>query len=186
MEEELISRAKRGDKTAMTELIRQYAPIVEKFAYQMGNSRNDIEDITQEVFIKVFRFINQFSQAKFTTWLYKITLNVTKDYYRKKQSQTKKLFFFQRQRNVVIEPGTEEGVLQSEEDRYLHQCILELDEKYRIPIILYYFHDCKYDEIADILNTNLSTIKTRLLRGKEQLKKRLEQDNRKEGGQDGR
>jgi RNA polymerase sigma-70 factor, ECF subfamily len=72
-------------------------------------------------------------------------------------------------------------VLREEEDRVLHECLQKLDEKYKAPIILYYFHEKKYEEIADILSVNLSTIKTRLLRGKSLLKKLLEEAEKREG-----
>ncbi|WP_374722504.1 RNA polymerase sigma factor [Peribacillus tepidiphilus] len=182
MEDEIIIRAKNGDKQAINQVIIEYAPVVEKFSYQMGNSKNDIDDITQEVFIKIFRFIHQFSHAKFTTWLYKITLNVTKDYYRKQKRNSLKLFklpSFQREDSFVV---SDDQMLMDEQDHTLHNCILALDEKYRVPIILHYFHDCKYEEIAEILGLNLSTVKTRLLRAKELLRKKLEQEERKEGG----
>ncbi|RFU67170.1 RNA polymerase sigma factor [Bacillus sp. V59.32b] len=179
-EEELISRAQNGDMQAFSELISCYSPTVERFAYQMGNKADDIEDITQEVFIRVYRFIHQFSRSKFSTWLYKITLNVTRDYSRKKQSHIRKLFSLQNERQVHS-LDSEQHMLRSEEDRVLHECIQKLDEKYRVPIILFYFHDRKYEEISDILTINVSTVKTRLLRGKNLLKKQMELSAEKEG-----
>jgi RNA polymerase sigma-70 factor, ECF subfamily len=179
-EEELIFSAQKGDMQAFSELIVKYSPIVERFAIQMGNRPDEIDDITQEVFIRVYRFLNQFSQAKFTTWLYKVTLNVTRDFSRKKAGHLKRIFFLQKEPQVHP-MDTEHHILRTEEDRTLHECIQKLDEKYRIPIILHYFHDRKYDEIAEILNLNLSTVKTRLLRAKEMLKKQLERSEGKEG-----
>jgi RNA polymerase sigma-70 factor, ECF subfamily len=177
---ELIKRAKQGDLSAYSKLITIYSPVVERFAYQMGNHIDDIPDISQEVFIRVYRFIDGFTHAKFTTWLYKITLNVSRDFKRKENQHAKRL------QKVLNEPG--EGAVQEnvqlireEEDRVLHECIQELDDKYRAPIILYYFHERKYEEIADILSVNLSTIKTRILRGKGLLKKLLEKAENGEG-----
>ena len=63
---------------------------VEKFAYQCGVRLDDISDVTQEVFIKVYRFLHQFKQERFTTWLYKITLNTARDYYRKESRERDK------------------------------------------------------------------------------------------------
>jgi RNA polymerase sigma-70 factor, ECF subfamily len=177
---QLIERAKQGDLSAYSKLITVYSPIVERFAYQMGNHIDDIPDISQEVFIRVYRFIDGFTHAKFTTWLYKITLNVSRDFKRKEHQHAKRL------QKVMNEPGEgavhENGqLIKEEEDRVLHECIQELDDKYRAPIILYYFHERKYEEIADILSVNLSTIKTRILRGKGLLKKLLEEAEKGEG-----
>ncbi|WP_175990523.1 RNA polymerase sigma factor [Bacillus sp. Marseille-Q1617] len=177
---QLIEKAKKGDLSAYSKLISDHSPIVERFAFQMGNHIDDIPDISQEVFIRVYRFIDGFTHAKFTTWLYKITLNVSRDFKRRESQHNKRV------KKVMNEPLVESTapymrVLREEEDQVLHECLQELDEKYRIPIILYYFHEKKYEEIADILSINLSTIKTRLLRGKSMLKKLLEEAEKREG-----
>lgn len=179
-EEELIQRAKQGNMNAFSELVEAYYPTVERFAYQLGNRQDEIQDITQEVFIRVYRFLDQFSKAKFSTWLYKITLNVTRDMARKRSQNLKKIFKIQKERQEEY-PEVESHILQSEEDRRLHLCIQKLDEKYRIPIVLFYFHDKKYDEIAEIMSITLSTVKTRILRGKTMLKKAIEEMEKKEG-----
>ncbi|MFC3886730.1 RNA polymerase sigma factor [Bacillus songklensis] len=180
-EEELIAKAKEGNMRAFHQLIQLHYSTVEKFAYQLGNRRDEIEDITQEVFIRVYRFLDQFTQAKFTTWLYKITLNVTRDMARKRSQNLKKVFKFQQQPREDY-PQVETHLLQNEEDRMLHMCLQTLDEKYRTPIILFYFHDRKYEEIAEIMSISLSTVKTRILRGKTMLKKAMEDLSKKEGG----
>ncbi|MGF3105425.1 RNA polymerase sigma factor [Rossellomorea sp. DUT-2] len=176
----LIERAKKGDLQAYSHLITYYSPIVERFAYQMGNSFADIPDITQEVFIRVYRFLDGFSYAKFTTWLYKITLNVSRDFKRRENQHNNRV------KKIGNEPSEnvitpQERILRQEEDRMLHECIQKLDGKYQIPIILYYFHEKKYEEMAEILSIKLSTVKTRLLRGKNLLKKELEDAEKREG-----
>ncbi|MCH1625490.1 RNA polymerase sigma factor [Ferdinandcohnia quinoae] len=179
-EEDLIRLARKGNMSAFQQLLEQYYPVVERFAYQLGNHKNDIPDITQEVFIRVYRFLDQFSQAKFSTWLYKITLNVTRDMARKRSQHLKKVLKI-KQEHIEQVPEVESYILQSEEDRNLHKCLQTLDEKYRIPIILYYFHDKKYEEISEIMSSTLSTVKTRILRGKALLKKALEELEEREG-----
>ncbi|MRX73594.1 sigma-70 family RNA polymerase sigma factor [Bacillus lacus] len=183
-EEELIRKAQAGNTAAFGQLAQRYYPVVERFAYQPGNSPNEIEDITQEVFIRVYRFLDQFSKAKFSTWLYKITLNVTRDYSRKKSSDLRKVLKFKKEAQEFI-PGAEGQLLRNEEDQNLHLCLQKLNQKYRIPIILYYFHERKYEEIAEIMGVSLSTVKTRLLRGKSLLKKALEELEEKEGQKNG-
>ncbi|BCB05426.1 RNA polymerase sigma factor [Bacillus sp. KH172YL63] len=183
-DEHLISQAKKGDLTAYGQLIGKYSPVVERFAYQMGHSYGDIPDIAQKVFLRVYRFLDGFSYAKFTSWLYKITLNVSRDFKRKEYQYFLKIRSIKKQAEQEAE--TPHGqLLKDEEDRMLHECIQALDEKYRIPIILHYFHEKKYEEMADILSIPLSTVKTRLLRGKNLLKKRLEQAEKREGKRNG-
>ncbi len=185
-EDRLIEEARQGNVTAYGELIKIYSPIVERFAFQMGHRYQDIPDISQEVFIRVYRFLDQFSRAKFTTWLYKITLNVSRDYFRKEGQHHRRVELMKNEPNELQHSVDAEGsLLREEEDQQLHQCIQTLDEKYRLPIILFYFHEKKYEEISDILNITLSTVKTRILRGKSQLKKALEEAEKKEGKQNG-
>ena len=175
IELELIERAQQGDKTAYTELIHIHHRTVEKFAFQCGVQVNDIPDVTQEVFVKLYRFLHQFQRERFTTWLYKITLNAARDYYRKKTIETAKEQKLQEQVGLnYITKSAEERVLVFEEDRELHNAIQTLDEKYRHPIIMFYFHELSYEQIGEVLNVPLSTIKIRLMRAKALLKSALQ------------
>ena len=180
-EVELIARAQQGDKEAYIELIRNHQRTVEKFAFQCGVHTNDLADVSQEVFVKLYRFLHQFKQDRFTTWLYKITLNATRDYYRKEQRELAKEDKLNAQRQTIF-LSAEDDVLLFEEDKLLHNAIQALDEKYRYPIVLYYFHELKYEEIAEVLNISLSTVKVRLLRAKEKLKAALMQEGSVENG----
>ncbi|MCZ8535190.1 RNA polymerase sigma factor [Psychrobacillus psychrodurans] len=175
LELELIERAQQGDKAAYTELIHIHHRTVEKFAFQCGVLVHDIPDVTQEVFVKLYRFLHQFQRDRFTTWLYKITLNTARDYYRKEMKEKEK------EQKLHVEAGfnyktksAEERVLVFEEDRDLHNAIQALDEKYRHPIIMFYFHELSYEQIAEVLNAPLSTIKIRLMRAKALLKTALQ------------
>jgi len=180
-EAELIVRAQQGDKEAYIDLIRIHQQTVEKFAFQCGVHSNDLADVSQEVFVKLYRFLHQFKQDRFTTWLYKITLNATRDYYRKEQRELAKEDKLNAQRQTIF-LSAEDDVLLFEEDKLLHNAIQALDEKYRYPIVLYYFHELKYEEIAEVLNISLSTVKVRLLRAKEKLKAALMQEGSVENG----
>ena len=180
-ETELIERAQQGDKGAYIELIRIHQQTVEKFAFQCGVHRNDLADVSQEVFVKLYRFLHQFKQDRFTTWLYKITLNATRDYYRKEQREQVKEEMLSAHQQMPAS-SAEKHVLNFEEDRLLHNAINELDEKYRYPLILFYFHELKYEEIAEVLNISLSTVKVRILRAKEKLKAVIMQEGSVENG----
>jgi RNA polymerase sigma-70 factor, ECF subfamily len=179
--EYLIKQAQNGNLSAYSALVKHYAPIVERFAFQMGASTRDIQDISQEVFIRVYRFLHQFSHSKFTTWLYKVTLNVTRDFLKRENRHHLKSEKLANEPLPDASSLPEEALFREEEDRLLHDCIQKLDEKYRIPIILYYFHEKKYEDIQEILSLNPSTVKTRLLRGKNMLKKALIQAEKREG-----
>ncbi|MEK3980796.1 sigma-70 family RNA polymerase sigma factor [Psychrobacillus sp. FSL K6-2836] len=174
LELELIERAQQGDKAAYTELIHIHHRTVEKFAFQCGVRVHDIPDVTQEVFVKLYRFLHQFQRDRFTTWLYKITLNTARDYYRKETKEKEKEQKLHEDGLNYTSKSAEDRVLVFEEDRELHNAIQSLDEKYRHPIIMFYFHDLSYEQIAEILNVPLSTIKIRLMRAKALLKSALQ------------
>ncbi|HET7628147.1 MAG TPA: RNA polymerase sigma factor [Bacillales bacterium] len=178
-EQRLIDRAKSGDTAAFQTLVEMYLPIVERFAYQIGSPPAHIEDITQEVFLRVYRFFDKYTSGKFTTWLYQITLNVLRDFMRKDKRNRDRTEKLAQERQPDSEP-VEHRLLARDEHRRLHRLITELDEKYRVPLVLFYFHEKKYEEIADIMSTPLSTVKTRISRARGQLKKALEND---EGGE---
>lgn len=169
MEQSIIARAQQGDKEAYRELVLMYAHVVEKFAYQIGVREHDIGDVAQEVFLKLYRFLHQFNESRFTTWLYKITLNTARDFYRKEARETKKEQKLQTYEERPVE-SAEAHVLVYEEDRQLHEAILQLKEDYRMPLVLFYFHQLHYDEIAEVLGMTLANVKVRIHRAKEQLK----------------
>ena len=180
-EYELIERAQQGDKEAYIGLIRLHQRTVEKFAYQCGVHTSDVADVAQEVFVKLYRFLHQFKQDRFTTWLYKITLNTTRDYYRKeKREQVKEVKLNAQPKASNV--SAEKHVLNFEEDRLLHEAIQALDENYRYPLVLFYFHELKYEEIAEVLGISLSTVKVRILRAKEKLKVVLTREGSVENG----
>jgi RNA polymerase sigma-70 factor, ECF subfamily len=168
-DDDLIKATQLGDIEAFHQLMKKYIHTVEKFAYQIGNNPHDIEDVTQEVFIRVYRFIQQYSKAKFTTWLYQITLNVTRDMKRKSTRSQQRLDKLMSQRQDFVEQMND-TLLESEEAKELHIALQKLDDKYKHPLVLFYFHEKKYDEIAEVLGLRLSTVKTRIKRAKDKLK----------------
>ncbi|MDG5786352.1 RNA polymerase sigma factor [Evansella sp. AB-P1] len=166
-EREWIQNALNGDEQAFYELINHYHTTVERFARQIGVRDEDIQDVTQEVFIKVYRFLHKYSRGKFSTWLYSVTLNVAKDFFRKQKRENAKVL-----KTIQENPVTkyEENLDLTEDSRILHDAIKKMDEKYRIPIVLFYFHDASIKEISTIMGMREATVKTRLKRGKERLK----------------
>lgn len=172
--EKLIRQALEGNDLAFRDLIEAYYKTIERFARQIGVQEDDLADVTQEVFIKVYRFLSKYSRGKFSTWLYSITLNVSKDLFKKQKRESEKRKKFSELPS--IESYVENHFL-SENEQLLHNTIQQMEDKYRIPIVLFYFHDQSINEIAAITKTKEATIKTHLKRGKERLKEAL-----KEGG----
>lgn len=171
-EEEIIRLAKLKDERAFEKLVVKYKPVVERIAFQFGVNYEYIPDIVQETFIKIYRKIHQFHTGKFSTWIYQITLNVVRDYYRKTKRENNLIF---KTKETQLAEQKQGYYFERQEHLFLHECIQKLDIKYKTPLILYYFHEKTYEEIAMILKTKLSTVKTRMHRGKKQLGQIYEQ-----------
>ena len=170
----LIEAAQQGDIDAYEQLIAHYGTTVERFALQCGAQYHDVPDISQEVFIRLYRFLHQFNQERFTTWLYKVTLNATRDHYRKQGVERSKEQKVKEGVHLSHSTGSDYKILVDEQDKELHACIQSLDEKYRYPLVLYYFQDCSYNQIAEVLSLPLATVKIRIHRSKDLLRGLLE------------
>jgi RNA polymerase sigma-70 factor (ECF subfamily) len=178
VDEKLIRRAKEKDESAFEEIIDTYKPVVERFAFQFGINHTHLADIVQETFIKIYRKLDQYHRGKFSTWIYQITLNTTRDFYRKQKREQALIQKSMEQEKENISAGY---YFEREEHVLLHESIQQLEPKYKAPLILYYFHDKSYEEIGVILKIKLSAVKTRLHRAKRKLKKIYENEIGEEG-----
>lgn len=176
-ETEIIRLAKLKDEAAFEKLVVTYKSLVEKCAFQFGIRPENIPDIVQETFIKVYQNIHRFHRGKFSTWLYQITLNTTRDFHRKNQRNRK---IFRKAIDEHQQVAKTYIFFESNEHALLHEAIQKLDEKYRIPLILFYFHDQTYEEIALILKLKMTAVKTRMHRGRSKLKELYEKMEREE------
>jgi RNA polymerase sigma-70 factor (ECF subfamily) len=176
MEERLIQHHfDVNDEKNVDLLIELYSKDVYKVAYFYVKDQGKAEDITQEVFLTCFEklkdFRGDFSQIKH--WLLKITSNKAKDYLKSwaYKYMTLSNSFIETMRSK--EPLQESILMKKHENAVLAVHILNLPIKYREVILLYYYQELKIHEIADLLNTNENSVKTRLRRGKDKLRSLL-------------
>lgn len=178
----LISRAKHGDIAAFETLIQQHEKIVYNVALRMMNHREDAKDISQEVFIKAYRNITGFDErSAFSTWIYRITVNTCIDEIRKRKGK-QKLFLDNEFEN---EEGTrkqelpsscdtpEESLIRKEEKSEILMALQEISEDYKTVFILRDIRGLSYDEIAEITGLALGTVKSRISRARNHLKKEI-------------
>ncbi|WP_257141132.1 sigma-70 family RNA polymerase sigma factor [Bacillus sp. AFS015802] len=179
MERELgISDRSRSSLGYFEEIIEMYEKAVVQFAYTYVKDWSVAEDISQEVFLKVYKNIGKFEErSKLKTWLFSITANQCKDYIRSTNRKAKwwnnLLQTFQNRDEVTPETI----ILQSEENESLGEDLLCLPVKYREVLVLYYYEELSTEEIGQLLKINGSTVRTRLHRGRQQL------SDLREGGQ---
>ena len=157
----VINRAKQGDQRAFETLVTEYEQKVYSLAYHYVGSEQDAMDICQEVFLRVYRFLPQFSgESRFSTWLYRVTSNACKDFLRKKGS---------RMEVSLSQEGEEEDyTLEVPDLRYHPENVLEQKEMRR-----QIEERLSYEEIANSLDLEEGTVKSRISRAREKLRIKL-------------
>lgn len=181
-EKGLIQRCKEGDLEAFNDLVERYEKLVYHVAYRLSGNYDDANDVAQEAFIRVFNSIGTFrGDANFTTWLYRIVTNVYLDERKKAKSHMHSSLddYIELEENSVsrqVEDGgpTPEQVVQDmERNQIMQQAIMELPEYQRAMIVLYHTQGKSYEEIAEIMNLAIGTVKSRLNRARLALKEKL-------------
>lgn len=181
-EARLVKRAKQGDLQAFEELILQHEKIVYNVALRMMNHSEDAKDISQEVFLKAYRNIGNFDErSQFSTWIYRITANTCIDEMRRRKG--KQSFSLEEeleneegsmQRQVADAGETpEESILREEQKSEILQALDSLSAEHKAAVILRDIKGLSYEEIAEILELSLGTVKSRISRGRNQLKQEI-------------
>lgn len=176
-----IKQVIKGDQDAFGEIVELYKNSIYQLCYRMLGNRHEAEDMAQEAFVRAYVNINSFNQnLKFSTWLFRIATNLCIDRIRKKKpdyyldaevSGTEGLTMYSQIPSKTPLPETELESLELHET--IQKEILKLPEKYRSPIVLKYIEDLSLNEISEILDLPLGTVKTRIHRGRESLRQQL-------------
>ncbi|WP_421385371.1 sigma-70 family RNA polymerase sigma factor [Bacillus salacetis] len=162
------------NEMTIDEVIDQYGAEVWRLVFSYVRDEQLADDLTQEIFIKVFHKLDTFAgQSSLLTWIWRIAANHCKDYLkswykRKVFTRDESTFNY-----MVSSTSVEKEIIQSEEDRELETAVMNLPLKYREIIYLYYYEELPIKEIAQLLNVKENTVKTRLRRAKQLIKKRL-------------
>lgn len=171
MDVSLIRRCQNGDQKAFAALFNQYKNLVYKTAYLMLDSTQEAEDALQEVFVQLHRTLKRYDASKgaFTTWLHKITVNYCLN---RRRRQRLWQWFGMNQRVVTTAPSPEERLV----DEAVRQGLRQLSDKLRTIIVLRYYHELTYAEIAVVLDIPMGTVKSRLNQALHDLRQRLKAD----------
>lgn len=180
-DEELVARSAGGDLDSFNQLVVRWERPIYALAYRVIGREEEARDVVQEAFLRAYRSLGGFrGQAKFSSWLYRITLNLCRDWIRRHRRAP----FVETPEGVdVIEMAGEHGPTESVEDlvarqdlgAFVTRALDALTEDQRTAIVLKEYQGLTFQEIADLLGCPLSTVKTRLYQGLVVLRRELEQ-----------
>lgn len=173
----VISRAKEGDQKAYAELMQRYKDSIYFMALKMVNNKDDAMDLTVETFGKAFENLDRYKpDFAFSTWLFRIATNNCIDFIRKKRLNVVSLNTLtdhegeERQFEVRSENlNPEESSIKKQENEKLKNIVEQLPSRYRTLIVLRYFEEQSYEEIAQQLDLPLGTVKAQLFRARDLL-----------------
>lgn len=178
-DEELVARSVGGDTDSFNELILRWERPIYALAYRTIGREEDARDVCQETFLRAFRALPGFrGQAKFSSWLYRITLNLCRDWMRRERRAP----FIQVPEDTdpvemaaATEPSEaiEDLVARRDLTRIVERVMERLPEEQRTAIVLKEYHGLTFQEIADLVGCPLSTVKTRLYQGLTVLRREL-------------
>jgi RNA polymerase sigma-70 factor (ECF subfamily) len=180
--EDLMTRIAEGDDYAFEILVHRHQTSVLNLVYRFIGDRTKAQDLAQEVFLRVWQAANTYKpEAKFTTWIYRITANLCLN--ELKSSRRRKLFQFlqfgEDQENTIEEvlvdasPSPEDLLLSREQSRRISDALQSLPENQRMALILKRYDDLSYQEIAKVIGCSVSAIESLLVRAKRSLQEKL-------------
>lgn len=181
-EKVLVERANNGEVSAFREIVERYQKKIYYLAYDLTGNHHSAEDLSQEVFIKVFRSLKNFrGDAKFSSWLYRITVNTWISQYRKKSSTALKLwddfsdsenkpdFYVPADNHHNPEQFAEASLIQQQ----IEKALAKLSPRERSIFVMRHYNDLKQKDIADILGITVGTVKSTLFRAIKRLQNEL-------------
>lgn len=161
-DDDIINGLKNGDEDCFIEMVNRYKKKVIALCYSYTKDYQEAEDLSQEVFISLFKSIYNFrGDCAFSTYLYRITVSRCLDFKRKRSIKD----FLT---GLVTAQGHRDEDI--DEKNFIQDCIKTLKDELRLPIIFHYYVGLNYNEIGEILNTTAKAIEGRVYRGKQKLK----------------
>src|SRR5216684_4277828 len=180
-DDELVRRLRTGEEAAYEVLLSRFQQPVYNLAFRLLNDSGDASDVVQEVFLKVFRNVGHFRrQSSLKTWIYRITVN--------EAHNQRRWFFRHRSREVGLDDEPEESrkraladgtrspfdyAFDRERHVLIESALARINPLFREVVVLRDIEDLSYEEIADVLQISLGTVKSRIMRGREALREEL-------------
>jgi RNA polymerase sigma-70 factor (ECF subfamily) len=178
-DEELVARSIRGDADSFNQLILRWERPIYALAYRTIGREEDARDVVQETFLRAFRALPGFrGQAKFSSWLYRIALNLCRDWVRRERrtpvvQAPEGVDVLDMAATAAPSESLDDLVARRDTARLVETLMARLPEEQRTAIVLKEYHGLTFQEIADLVGCPLSTVKTRLYQGLAVLRREL-------------
>jgi RNA polymerase sigma-70 factor, ECF subfamily len=180
-DEDLVAKSMGGDLESFNQLVLRWERPIYALAYRVIGREEDARDVAQETFLRAFRALGGFKgQAKFSSWLYRITLNLCRDWIRRERrtpvaQAPEGVDLIELAGETAPSESIEDLVSRKELGRAVAKAMSHLPDEQRTAIILKEYHGLTFQEIADLLDCPLSTVKTRLYQGLTVVRRQLQQ-----------
>ncbi len=179
---ELVLKAQRGDVRAFDELVERYHSRIYSLTYNMTSNREDAEDLTQDIFVKAFEALPRFKgKSSFYTWLYRIAVNKTINY-RKKRNRSRALSLDQFDQEIKTDDTyhdlTTKGsplrnINLTELQERLNGALQKLSDKHRTVVVMHDMQGIPHEEIAKVVGASVGTVRSRLFYARRQMQTEL-------------
>jgi RNA polymerase sigma-70 factor (ECF subfamily) len=170
----LIKRAITGDTYAFAELVTMHQLFLYNLALRAVSHSQEAQDVTQETFIRAWKGLKNFrGESGFRTWLYRILMNLCYDRYPRLQREKNTISLEEDEEEIPVESYLEQGSEQVEFSQFIQQELRNLPEIYRLVLSLRFKQELSYQEISEVMDMPIGTVKTTIFRAKAQLKERL-------------
>jgi len=171
-EQDVIAQVRRGERAAFAVLVDAYAKPIFNLAFRMTGNRQDADDLAQETFLRAYRKLKRFDpEKKFFTWLYTIALNIIRNHLKSGPERTARIAEMGHPPSDPVDPANPEGLfLDREKAQLLEICLQKLPSELKEAVVLRYYQDLSFDEIATITDASVSAVKMRAYRGLERLR----------------
>lgn len=174
-EKQLVARIIEGDETAFESLFNEYHLQILNLCYAMLHSREEAEDITQDVFLEIYRSIDKFQwKSQLSTWIYRIAVN--KSINQSKKNKLRRFFSMEDSAALKVDSFEQaDWTIQDKQyNNYLHQAIEKLPTKQKKAFILYTYDQLPQKEIAEIMQCSLQSVEVLVFRARKSIQKYIE------------